>query len=500
MKPIIFGQVLAQTLRASSRLPEPFSKVLQKILTKPNTNNYNNSLCVVFECRIPLANVIVVGAQWGDEGKGKITDLLSRSAHVVVRYQGGVNAGHTVVVNQQTFKLHLIPSGILYPETECIISAGTVIDPKVLIEELDRVEALGISTKNLMIAQTAHVTMPYHRLFDQASEERRGTRKIGTTGRGIGPTYADKSERTGLRIMDLMDAEGLRSQLEWVIPYKNVVLEKLYNLPPLDLETVFNEYITYADRLRSHVVDASLRIDQAIRRRANILFEGAQGTLLDLDHGTYPYVTSSNPISGGACVGGGVGPTMIDRVIGVAKAYTTRVGEGPFPTEMIDGIGEVLCDRGAEFGTTTGRKRRCGWFDAVIGRYAVRVNGLDCLAITKLDVLDTLDEIKVCVAYEIDGERCEHFPSDSRLFARCKPIYETLPGWKQPTSECRVLDDLPQAALDYLKFLAEIMEAPIAIVSLGAGRDQTIIIEDPIHGPKRALLDLNGQPVEAGIE
>ncbi|MGB3534405.1 MAG: adenylosuccinate synthase [Microcoleaceae cyanobacterium] len=435
-----------------------------------------------------MANVIVVGAQWGDEGKGKITDLLSGSANVVVRYQGGVNAGHTVVVNQQTFKLHLIPSGILYPDTECIISSGTVIDPKVLIEELDQVEALGVSTKNLMIAQTAHVTMPYHRLFDKASEERRGTRKIGTTGRGIGPTYADKSERSGLRMIDLMDAEGLRLQLEWVIPYKNFVLEKLYNLPPLDLEAVLAEYLGYAERLRPHMVDASLRIDQAIRRRANILFEGAQGTLLDLDHGTYPYVTSSNPISGGACVGAGVGPTVIDRVIGVSKAYTTRVGEGPFPTEMIDGVGEILCDRGAEFGTTTGRKRRCGWFDAVIGRYAVRVNGLDCLAVTKLDVLDTLSEIKVCIAYDIDGERCEHFPSDSRQFARCQPIYQTLPGWNQSTSECRVLEDLPQAALDYLKYLAELMEVPIAIVSLGAGRDQTIIIEDPIHGPKRALL------------
>ncbi|NJK36806.1 MAG: adenylosuccinate synthase [Oscillatoriales cyanobacterium RM2_1_1] len=436
-----------------------------------------------------MANVIVIGAQWGDEGKGKITDLLSRSADVVVRYQGGVNAGHTVVVNGQTFKLHLIPSGILYPDTECIVASGTVIDPKVLIEELDQVEALGVSTQNFKISQAAHVTMPYHRLIDQASEERRGSRKIGTTGRGIGPTYADKSERTGIRMVDLMDLEGLRAQLEWTIQYKNVVLEKLYNLPPLDPEAVYQEYLGYAERLRPHVVDASLRIYEATQRRANILFEGAQGTLLDLDHGTYPYVTSSNPIAGGACVGAGVGPTMVDRVIGVAKAYTTRVGEGPFPTELVDGIGEHLGDRGAEFGTTTGRKRRCGWFDGVIGRYAVRVNGLDCLAITKLDVLDELAEIKVCVAYDVNGNRCEHLPTDPRQFALCQPIYETLPGWKTPTSECRALEDLPQAALDYLKYLAELMSVPIAIVSLGASRDQTIIIEDPIHGPKRALLD-----------
>jgi len=442
-----------------------------------------------------LANVIVIGAQWGDEGKGKITDLLSKSADVVVRYQGGVNAGHTVVVQGQTFKLHLIPSGILYPETQCIIGSGTVIDPKVLIGELDQLKELNISTENLMISQTAHVTMPYHRMIDQASEERRGDFKIGTTGRGIGPTYADKSERTGIRILDLIEPETLREQLYWTITYKNAILEKLYNLPPLDPEAVIEEYLGYAERLRPHVVDCSLKIYDAVQHKRNILFEGAQGTLLDLDHGTYPYVTSSNPVAGGACVGAGVGPTMIDRVIGVSKAYTTRVGEGPFPTELSGTLGELLCDRGAEFGTTTGRKRRCGWFDAVIGRYAVRINGIDCLAITKLDVLDELEEIKVCVAYEIDGQRCEDFPSSSRIFANCHPIYETLPGWQQSTADCRTLEDLPRKALDYLKFLAELMKVPIAIVSLGASRDQTIIVEDPIHGPKRALLHPDGTPV-----
>ncbi|MEH2304683.1 adenylosuccinate synthase [Nostoc sp.] len=441
-----------------------------------------------------MANVIVIGAQWGDEGKGKITDLLSRSADVVVRYQGGVNAGHTIVVKGQTFKLHLIPSGILYPNTDCIIGCGTVIDPQILIAELDQLKELNISTDHLLISETAHVTMPYHRLIDQASEERRGSHKIGTTGRGIGPTYADKSERTGIRVLDLMNPDELREQLEWTINYKNVILEKLYNLPPLNPQEVIEQYLGYAERLRPYVIDTSLKIYDAIQRRRNILFEGAQGTLLDLDHGTYPYVTSSNPVAGGACVGTGVGPTMIDRVIGVSKAYTTRVGEGPFPTELDGELGELLCDRGAEFGTTTGRKRRCGWFDAVIGRYAVRINGMDCMALTKLDVLDELEEIKVCVAYDIDGQRSEHFPTSSRQFARCRPIYKTLPGWKVSTTECRTLEDLPQQALDYLKFLAELMEVPIAIVSLGASRDQTIIVEDPIHGPKRALLQADGTP------
>jgi adenylosuccinate synthase len=443
-----------------------------------------------------LANVIVIGAQWGDEGKGKITDLLSKSADVVVRSQGGVNAGHTVVVKGQTFKLHLIPSGILYPETECIVGSGTVIDPEKILEEIDQLTKLNISTKNLFISQTAHVTMPYHRLIDKASEEKRGKYKLGTTGRGIGPTYADKSERIGIRVLDLINANN-HKKLEWTINYKNAILEKLYDLPPLNPQEVISQYLDFAEILRPYVIDSSLKIAEAVKTKKNILFEGAQGTLLDLDHGTYPYVTSSNPIAGGACVGAGVGPTIIDRVIGVAKAYTTRVGEGPFPTELHDEIGQLLGDRGAEFGTTTGRRRRCGWFDAVIGRYAVRINGLDCLAITKLDVLDELEEIKVCVAYDINGEICQDFPSNANQFAHCKPIYKTVPGWQQPTTECRSLEDLPSKALDYLKFLAELMETPIAIVSLGASRDQTIIVEDPIHGPKRALLNPNGQMLTA---
>ena len=435
-----------------------------------------------------LANVVVIGAQWGDEGKGKITDLLSRSADVVVRYQGGVNAGHTIVVDDQVLKLHLIPSGILYPDTVCLIGSGTVVDPKVMLGELDMLIANGIDISGLKLSSTAHVTMPYHRLLDEAMEKQRGDRKIGTTGRGIGPTYADKSQRSGIRVIDLLDEARLRDRLDGPLKEKNQLLQTIYGVEPLDAEEVISEYLAYGKRLAPHVVDCTREIHQAARDRKNILFEGAQGTLLDLDHGTYPYVTSSNPISGGACIGAGVGPTLIDRVIGVAKAYTTRVGEGPFPTELEGSLNDHLCDRGGEFGTTTGRRRRCGWFDGVIGRYAVGVNGLDCLAITKLDVLDELDELQVCVAYDLDGERIEHFPSCAEEFARCKPIFVTLPGWQCSTAECRTLEDLPEKAMAYLRFLADLMEVPIAIVSLGAGRDQTIVVEDPIHGPKRALL------------
>ncbi|MFM8526294.1 MAG: adenylosuccinate synthase [Cyanobacteriota bacterium] len=435
-----------------------------------------------------LANVVVIGAQWGDEGKGKITDLLSRSADVVVRYQGGVNAGHTIVVDDKVLKLHLIPSGILYPDTTCLIGTGTVVDPRVMIGELDMLLGHGIDISGLKLASTAHVTMPYHRLLDQAIEQRRGDRRIGTTGRGIGPTYADKSERNGIRVIDLLDEDRLRDRLAGPLTEKNLLLQQVYGLAPLDPEDVIAEYAGYGRRLAPHVVDGVRTIHSCARQRKNILFEGAQGTLLDLDHGTYPYVTSSNPVSGGACIGAGVGPTLIDRVIGVAKAYTTRVGEGPFPTELQGSLNDHLCDRGGEFGTTTGRRRRCGWFDGVIGRYAVEVNGLDCLAITKMDVLDELDEIQVCVAYELDGRRIEHFPSSAEDFARCRPIFETLPGWQSSTAECRSLDELPPTAMAYLRFLAELMEVPIAIVSVGPQRDQTIVVEDPIHGPKRALL------------
>ncbi len=435
-----------------------------------------------------MANVVVIGAQWGDEGKGKITDLLSRSADVVVRYQGGVNAGHTIVVDNKVLKLHLIPSGILYKNTICLIGSGTVVDPKVLLKEIDMLRENGIDISGLKLSSTSHVTMPYHRILDEAMEQERGSLKIGTTGRGIGPTYADKAQRNGVRVRDLLDKKRLRDVLEIPLKEKNGLLEKIYKIKPLEEEFILKEYLEYGKRLKPHIVDCTRTIHSASINKKNILFEGAQGTLLDLDHGTYPYVTSSNPISGGACIGAGVGPTLIDRVIGVAKAYTTRVGEGPFPTELQGSINDQLCDRGGEFGTTTGRRRRCGWFDGIIGKYAVQVNGLDCLAITKLDVLDELDEIQVCVAYELNGEEIDYFPTNSDDLKKCKPIFKTLKGWQCSTANCRKLSDLPEGAMNYLRFLAELMEVPIAIVSLGANRDQTIVIEDPIHGPKRALL------------
>ena len=435
-----------------------------------------------------MANVVVIGAQWGDEGKGKITDLLSRSADVVVRYQGGVNAGHTIVVENKVLKLHLIPSGILYKKTTCLIGSGTVVDPKVLLKEIDMLNENGIDISGLKLSSTSHVTMPYHRLLDEAMEKERGSHKIGTTGRGIGPTYADKSQRNGVRVRDLLDEDRLRDVLEIPLKEKNGLLEKIYKIKPLNKDKIIEEYLEYGNRLKNHVVDCTRTIHSASKNKKNILFEGAQGTLLDLDHGTYPYVTSSNPISGGACIGAGVGPTLIDRVIGVAKAYTTRVGEGPFPTELQGSINDQLCDRGGEFGTTTGRRRRCGWFDGIIGKYAVQVNGLDCLAITKLDVLDELEEIQVCVAYELNGQEIDYFPTNSEDLKKCKPIFRKLKGWRCSTADCRKLSDLPEGAMNYLRFLAELMEVPIAIVSLGANRDQTIVIEDPIHGPKRALL------------
>lgn len=437
-----------------------------------------------------MANVIVVGAQFGDEGKAKVTDLLAKNADVVVRYQGGCNAGHTVVVDGETYKFHLIPSGALYQKT-CIMGPGMVIDPERFLSE---VEALGnlISVDKLRISTTAHVTMPYHLMIDAAEEDSRGDQKIGTTKRGIGPTYADKCARSGIRVEDLLDEKVLRAKLEWMIPRKNVILERLYNLPPLKVEDVFKQYADYGKRMAKYVSDTAAIIFNSVGQKKNILFEGAQGTLLDLDHGSYPYVTSSSPTAGGACIGAGIGPTIIDRVIGVSKAYMTRVGEGPFPTEQEGQVGDMLRQIGkawAEVGVTTGRPRRCGWFDAVLGRYSVRINGLDCLAITKLDVLDEFDEIKVCNEYrdKTTGETFKELPSIGSSFKNMEPIYETFKGWKKSTSECRSYKDLPVEARKYLDFLADELDVSIAIVSVGPQRDQTIVIEDPIHGPKRVL-------------
>ncbi len=439
-----------------------------------------------------MANVVVVGAQFGDEGKAKVTDLLAKNADVVVRYQGGCNAGHTVVVDGETYKFHLIPSGVLYQKT-CILGPGMVIDPERFLAEIDALAARGdINTDNLRVSTTAHVTMPYHLMIDAAEEDSRGDQKIGTTKRGIGPTYADKCARSGIRVEDLLDEKVLRSKLEWMIPRKNVILERLYNLPPLKVEDVFKQYADYGRRMAKYVSDTAAVIFNSVGQKKNILFEGAQGTLLDLDHGSYPYVTSSSPTAGGACIGAGIGPTIIDRVIGVSKAYMTRVGEGPFPTEQDGEVGDMLRQIGkawAEVGVTTGRPRRCGWFDAVLGRYSVRINGLDCLAITKLDVLDEFDEIKVCNAYrdKVTGETFDELPSIGSSFKNMEPIYETFKGWKKSTSDCRSYKDLPVEARKYLDFLADELDVSIAIVSVGPQRDQTIVIEDPIHGPKRVL-------------
>jgi adenylosuccinate synthase len=439
-----------------------------------------------------LANVIVVGAQFGDEGKAKVTDLLAKNADVVVRYQGGCNAGHTVVVDGETYKFHLIPSGALYQKT-CIMGPGMVIDPERFLSEVEALEKRGsLDTEKLRVSTTAHVTMPYHLMIDAAEEDSRGDQKIGTTKRGIGPTYADKCARSGIRVEDLLDEKVLRSKLEWMIPRKNVILERLYNLPPLKVEDVFKQYADYGKRMAKYVSDTAAIIFNSVGQKKNILFEGAQGTLLDLDHGSYPYVTSSSPTAGGACIGAGIGPTIIDRVIGVSKAYMTRVGEGPFPTEQEGEVGDMLRQIGkawAEVGVTTGRPRRCGWFDAVLGRYSVRINGLDCLAITKLDVLDEFDEIKVCNAYKdkTTGETFKELPSIGSSFKNMEPIYETFKGWKSSTSDCRSYKDLPVEARKYLDFLADELDVSIAIVSVGPQRDQTIVIEDPIHGPKRVL-------------
>lgn len=436
-----------------------------------------------------MANVIVVGAQFGDEGKAKVTDLLARNADIVVRYQGGANAGHTVVANGETYKFHLIPSGIIYTGKTCILGPGMVIDPKSFIAEIEALKERGLDDSNLKISSAAHVTMPYHLAIDAAEEDSRGDQKIGTTKRGIGPTYADKCARSGIRMEDLLDREVLKAKLDWMVPRKNVLLERIYNLPPLNAEEILNEYYELGQKIKKYVTDTAALIFEAVGDRKNILFEGAQGTLLDLDHGTYPYVTSSSPAAGGACTGTGVGPTSVDRVIGVMKAYVTRVGEGPFPTELTDSFGQKIREVGAEVGTTTGRPRRCGWFDAVIGRYAVRINGLDCLAITKLDVLDGFEELQVCTHYRdrVTGETFTDMPTIGSRYKQMEPVYTTLKGWLKPTTECKKFADLPEQAKAYLNFIAKELDIPIAIVSVGPNRDNTVVIEDPIHGPKRVL-------------
>jgi len=422
--------------------------------------------------------IALVGTQWGDEGKGKITDVLAARADMVVRYQGGNNAGHTVVVGDQTYKLHLIPSGIISPGTTCIIGNGVVVDPKVLCTEIESLHAAGVSTANLYVSERAQVIMPYHRALDKLEEDHRLLR-IGTTARGIGPAYVDKYMRIGIRMIDLTCPERFERLLDQALAFKNPLLQKVYGHPGFSREEILEEYLEYGRVLAPMITDTSLLVDAAREKGLNILLEGAQGTLLDIDHGTYPFVTSSNPTAGGAAPGAGIGPTQIDQVIGVVKAYTTRVGEGPFPTELKDATGDLIRERGREYGTTTGRPRRCGWFDAVMVRYAVRVNGLTGLAVTLLDVLDELDELKVCVAYEYRGERLHHLPSDLEILKECTPVYATLAGWKEPISAVREYGALPEGTRAYLEFIAEQVGCPIQIVSVGPRRDQTIFL-DPV--------------------
>ncbi|MCG9969006.1 adenylosuccinate synthase [Pelotomaculum terephthalicicum JT] len=422
-----------------------------------------------------MSTVVLIGTQWGDEGKGKVTDFLAEKADVIVRYQGGNNAGHTVVVDDKLYKLHLIPSGILYGDKTCIIGSGVVIDPAVLIKELETLESSGISAANLKISQRAHVIFPYHQLQDQAEEASKGKNKIGTTSRGIGPAYMDKSARIGIRMIDLIDPDELAVLLERNVEGKNRMLTRVYDSEGVDCQAVLKTYKGYADTLRKYVADVPVIVNDALKQGKNILFEGAQGTLLDLDYGTYPFVTSSNPTAGAACIGAGIGPTKIDRVLGVMKAYTTRVGEGPFPTELNDEVGAFMRDKGGEFGTTTGRSRRCGWFDGVIARYAVRINGLDYLAITKLDVLSGLERVKICTGYQYRGDVLTDFPASLKVLGECVPVYEEMPGWREDITTAGKLEDLPVNARKYLERISEVAGAPIGLIGVGSKRSQTIL-------------------------
>ncbi len=416
---------------------------------------------------------VVVGTQWGDEGKGKFTDLFARDADMVVRYQGGHNAGHTLVVDGQSFKLQLVPSGILYPHIVPVIGNGVVVDPRVLISELDMLESRGVDTSKLRVSGNAHMILPYHQELDKLTERRLGKNKVGTTKRGIGPTYADKAARVGLRVQDLLDPKIFREKLDVVLKEKNSIFAKVFNQLPLDADAIADEYLgACAERLAPMIGDTVNLVHEFLEDDRNVLLEGAQATFLDLDHGTYPFVTSSNPIAGGACVGAGIGPRYIDSVVGIAKAYTTRVGAGPFPTELHDEIGDALIDIGHEYGTNTGRRRRTGWFDAVMLRHAVRLNSLSEIALTKLDVFDTFDTIKVCTAYELDGETYTRLPYHQSVLHKVTPVYAEFPGWKCDLSGVTTRADLPDEAEAYVSFLQEQIGVPIGPVGVGPGRDQ----------------------------
>ncbi|MEM8833914.1 MAG: adenylosuccinate synthase [Pseudomonadota bacterium] len=429
-----------------------------------------------------MSNVAVIGSQWGDEGKGKIVDVLSKEADVVVRFQGGHNAGHTLVIDGKTYKLHLLPSGIVRPGKLSIIGNGVVVDPAALLKEIQTVKDQGvdINADNLMLAENANLILPVHSMMDQAMEAARGDKKIGTTGRGIGLCYEDKVARRGIRVCDLADTDYLKERLDNMLAHHNVIL-KGFGAEELKAESVYDELMQHADAILEYAAPAWLRLDQAHQKGEKVLFEGAQGHMLDVDHGTYPFVTSSNTVAAQAAAGTGVGAKMVDYVLGITKAYTTRVGEGPFPTEQKNADGEKLGERGHEFGTTTGRKRRCGWFDAVLVRQAVKTGGIDGIALTKLDVLDGFDELKVCVGYEIDGEKYDYYPASTVKQAKVTPIYETVSGWSETTQGARSYGDLPAAAVKYVRHIEELIECPVTLLSTSPDRDDTILMQDPFR-------------------
>ncbi len=426
-----------------------------------------------------MSSIAIVGSQWGDEGKGRIVDLLSGRVDMVVRFQGGDNAGHTVVRGNDEFRLHLIPSGILYPDVECLIGNGVVLNPEVLIKELDSLEEKGISTDNLKISCNAHLIMPYHIILDKAAENRLGKSSIGTTHKGIGPAYADKALRTGIRVQDLQDLKIFRTKLEESLKRNNAVIEKIYQQKPLDVDLIFDQYKNYAGRINKYIADTSFLVSKALEQNKRVLFEGAQGTMLDIDHGTYPYVTSSSTIAGGVCVGAGVGPCRLDEIIGVVKAYTTRVGSGPFPTEENGEIGQYLRNKGNEYGTTTNRPRRCGWLDAVILKYSNMINNFDSVVVTKLDVLSGLKKIKICTGYKYENKIYNEMPGHQTILHKCEPVYEEFKSWQKDISEIKSYEDLPAEARDYIENIEKILKVPVSMVSVGAERTR-IIIKDNV--------------------
>lgn len=425
-----------------------------------------------------MSIVVLVGGQWGDEGKGKITDILAEKADIVVRFSGGDNAGHTVINPQGEFKLHLIPSGIFHPKTTCILGNGVAINPEILLAEIDSLQSHGIDVSNLFISDRAHIIMPYHTLLDRLEEERKGSKAIGTTLKGIGPVFSDKVARLGIRACDLVNRDIFKERLASVLQLKNEIITKVYRAEPLSFDAIYEKYCVYAEKLAKYVRKTGEILHDAVQKNKRILMEGAQGAMLDPDFGTYPYVTSSSPLAANASIGSGIAMNAISKVLGVYKAYTTRVGGGPMPTELKDEIGEMIRQRAQEYGATTGRPRRCGWFDAVVAKYSCRINGCDAIALTRLDILDNLPVIKICVGYAIDGKMIEYFPTCDDELSRCQPVYEEMEGWQEPISEIRDMKKLPKGALRYIRKLEQLLKCPIYMVSVGAVREQTITVKE----------------------